>query len=258
MNRSAKGGAGRACTMEAKAFSFTPPYQGVCGWHGTEEQRVTSGGLAWSPVGTGGSEPISEERNGERCCVTRYADDWVVTCKSAAEARAAVAAAQRILNELGVQMHPQKTRIVHVEHGFEFLGYKIKRGKRLRLPPGKIRSSAQSGALYAFPREKSIRRFMDQVRQSTRRRVPLKTRELIEQLNPVLRGWGHYYKRAHVRLLFNRLDRWIVRRIWSHRYKRWRCAGWKSLPAAKLYGEFGLVNLVGLIPSIASQTTAPS
>ena len=82
---------------------------------------------------------------------------------------------------------------------------------------------------------------MDQVRQRTRRRVPLATPELIEQLNPLVRGWGHYFKRAHVRKLFNRLDRWIVRRIWSHRYKRWRCAGWKSLPAAKLYGEFGLV-----------------
>ena len=43
-----------------------------------------------------------------------------------------MAAAQKILNELGVQLHPQKTRIVHVRHGFEFLGYKIKRGKQLR------------------------------------------------------------------------------------------------------------------------------
>ncbi len=185
--------------------------------------------------------------------LTRYADDWVVTCESAAEARAAVAAANQILAELGVQLHPQKTRIVHVQHGFEFLGYKIKRGKQLRLPPSKIRSGAQSGALYAYPREKSIRRFMDAVRQRTKRRVPLSTRELIEWLNPVLRGWGHYYKRAHVRLLFNRLDRWIVRRIWSHRFKHWRCCGWKALPLASLYGEFGLVNLVGLIPSIASQ-----
>jgi hypothetical protein len=56
--------------MEAKAFSFTPPYQGVCGWHGTEEQRVTSGELVQSPGGTGGSEPISEKRNGERCCAS--------------------------------------------------------------------------------------------------------------------------------------------------------------------------------------------
>jgi hypothetical protein len=91
---------------------------------------------------------------------------------------------------LGVQLHPQKTRIVHVRQGFEFLGYKIKRGKQLRLPPGKIRSGARSGELYAYPREKSIQRFMDQVRQCTKRRVPLTTKELIEEVNPVLRGWG--------------------------------------------------------------------
>lgn len=190
--------------------------------------------------------------------LTRYADDWVITCKSAAEARAAIAAAQRILTALGVQLHPQKTRVVHVRYGFEFLGYKIKRGRQLSLPAAKIRSGAQSGALYAFPREKSVQRFMGQVRQRTQRRVPLNTQELIDWINPVLRGWGNYFKRAHVRKLFNRLDRWIVRRIWSHRHKRWRCAGWKSLPTAKLYGEMGLVNLVGLIPSIATRNHAPS
>ncbi|MEF3168920.1 MAG: hypothetical protein K6360_06255 [Deltaproteobacteria bacterium] len=190
--------------------------------------------------------------------LTRYADDWVITCTSAAEARAAIAAAQRILTELGVQLHPQKTRTVHVRHGFEFLGYKIKRGRRLLLPAAKIRSGARSGELYAFPREKSIQRFMDQVRQRTQRCVPLNTEELIQWINPVLRGWGNYFKRAHVRKLFNRLDRWIVRRIWSHRFKHWRCAGWKVLLAANLYGEYGLVNLVGLIPSIASRKTAPS
>ena len=190
--------------------------------------------------------------------LTRYADDWVITCTSAAEARAAIMAARRILIELGVQVHPQKTRIVHVRQGFEFLGYKLKCGRRLTLSASKIRSRAQSGALYAYPLEKSVQRFMDQIRQRTKRRVPLTTKELIEEINPVLRGWGHYYKRAHVRKLFNRLDRWIVRRIWSHRFKHWRCAGWKSLPSAKLYGELGLVNLVGLIPSLAAQKSAPS
>ena len=162
-------------------------------------------------------------------------------------------AALRILNELGAQMHPQKTRIVHVRQGFEFLGYKIKRGKQLRLPPSKIRSGAQPGELYAIPREKSVRRFMDQVRALTRRRVPLQTKELIEELNPVLRGWGHHYKRAHVRTLFHWLDGWIVRRIRSHRFKRWRNGGWRQLPETKLYGEYGLVNLIQLIPSIASR-----
>jgi group II intron reverse transcriptase/maturase len=136
--------------------------------------------------------PFDQEMRRRGYQLTRYADDWVITCESAAEARAGVAAALRILSELGVQLHPQKTRIVHVQQGFEFLGYKIKRGKQLKLPPGKIRSGAQSGALYAYPREKSVQRFKDQVRQLTKRRVPLKIDEVIELLNPVLRGWGHH------------------------------------------------------------------
>ncbi|SPE32640.1 Prophage lambdaSa1 transcriptase/maturase family protein [Acidobacteriia bacterium SbA2] len=196
--------------------------------------------------------PFDREMRRRGYRLTRYADDWVITCKSVAEARAAVAAALRILKQLGVVLHPQKTRIVHVQHGFEFLGYKIKRGKALRLPASKIRSQARSGALYAYPREKSICRFKDQVRQRTKRRVPLRTRELIAELNPVLRGWGEYCKRAHVRKLFHQLDGWVRRRIWSHRFQRWRNGGWKQLPNAKLYGEYGLVNLVELIPSIAS------
>jgi hypothetical protein len=164
--------------------------------------------------------------------------------------------ARRIVEQLGVELHPQKTRIVHVRYGFEFLGYKIKRGERkLYLPESKIRSRIRVGALYAYPKEKSIRRFMDQVRQRTKRKVSLTTQELIAELNPLLRGWGEYYKRAHVRRLFHRLDAWIVYRLWSHRHKRWRTCGWKQLPETKLYGEYGLVNLVGLIPSLASQTT---
>lgn len=202
--------------------------------------------------------PFDQEMRRRGYRLTRYADDWVITCRSAAEARAAIIAAGKILKELGVELHPQKTRIVHIAHGFEFLGYKIKRGKQLSLPADKIRSRARSGALYAFPKEKSIRRFMDQVRARTRRRIPLRTRELIEELNPLLRGWGEYYKKAHVRKLFNRLNRWIVRRIWSHRFKRWRNGGWKQLPEATLYGEYRLVNLIGLIPSIAPRRSASS
>jgi len=190
--------------------------------------------------------PFDQEMRSRGFQLTRFADDWVITCHSEAEAYAAIAVALRILKELGVELHPQKTRVVHVQHGFEFLGYKIKRGKRLKLSSDKIRSTARSGALYAFPREKSINRFMDQIRALTRRRVPLKTKELIERLNPILRGWGNYYKKAHVRKLFNRLNRWIVRRIWSHRFKRWRNLGWRLLPDRTLYRDYGLVNLIQL------------
>jgi len=202
--------------------------------------------------------PFDQEMRSKGFQLTRFADDWVITCHSEAEAHAAIAAALRILKELGVELHPQKTRVVHVQHGFEFLGYKIKRGKQLKLSADKIRGTARSGALYALPREKSIRRFMDGVRALTRRRVPLKTKELIERLNPILRGWGNYYKKAHVRKLFNRLNRWIVRRIWSHRFKRWRNLGWRLLPDRTLYRDYGLVNLIQLIPSLASRNNASS
>jgi len=158
-----------------------------------------------------------------------------------------------------VRLNPRKTRIVHVRHGFEFLGYKIKQGSRpMRLASEKIRSGARGGDLYAYPRQKSIERFKDQIRQRTRRRAPLTTAQLIVEINPVIRGWGNYYKRAHVRGIFHQLDGWVERRLWSHRFKKWRCRGWQQLPHAKLYNELGLVSLVGLIPSIALRKRAPS
>jgi group II intron reverse transcriptase/maturase len=203
--------------------------------------------------------PFDKEMRCRGYRLTRYADDWAVTCRTRAEAQAALTCATRILEQLGVQMNADKTRIVHVRHGFEFLGYKIKRGSRpLRLAAGRIKSGARQGALYAYPTQKSINRFKDRVRQSTRRRVPLRTEEIIRELNPILRGWGLYYYKAHVRTLFHHLDRWIVRRLWSHRFKRWRCCGWRVLPDAKLRGEMGLVSLISLIPSITARPRPPS
>ncbi|HHS83439.1 MAG TPA: hypothetical protein ENK38_00730 [Gammaproteobacteria bacterium] len=148
-------------------------------------------------------------------------------------------------------LNEEKTRIVHVSHGFEFLGYKIKRGQRpLKLAGHKIKSNTRQGALYVYPRQKSIDHFKEQIRKRTRRKAPLTTKALIDEINPVIRGWGNYYKKSHVRRLFNQLDRWIVRRLWSHRHKRWRNCGWKRLPHSKVYGELGLVSLIHLIPSL--------
>ena len=188
--------------------------------------------------------------------LTRYADDWLLTCRRHGEARAALDVARRILARLGVTLHAEKTRIVHARYGFEFLGYKIKQAQRpLRLQASQIRSGLHGGARYAFPRKKSIRHFKDQIRKRTRRKSPVSTQELIGEINPVIRGWGRYYCKAHVRRLFHQLDGWIVRRIWSHRYKRWRNGGWRHLPERKLMGEYGLVRLFSLIPSLNPRAT---
>ena len=163
--------------------------------------------------------------------LTRYADDWVAICRSRSEAERALASARAVLEgELGLRLHPEKTRIVYISQGFEFLGYKIGRGKGLRYKTG-------GPGLYAYPRQRSIDRFKDKVRAVTNRRNPKTLEGLLDELNPIIRGWGMYYRRAHVRRLFHRLDGWIVMRIWSWRFKRWRNAGWKRLPRSRLYGS---------------------
>ena len=73
--------------------------------------------------------------------------------------------------------------------------------------PSRCRSGMKAGALYAYPREKSIRRFMDQVRARTRRCTPLQTTELIAELNPLCGGGGIITSEPHVRKLLHRLRR---------------------------------------------------
>jgi len=195
--------------------------------------------------------PFDKEMRARGYQLTRYADDWVVTCTTKAEAEQALATARKILEASGVILHPAKTRIVHVRHGFEFLGYVVRQGRRpLQLPRHRIKSGARQGALYAQPSEKARQRFKESIRTLTRRRAPVSTEQLIRDINPVIRGWGMYFRRAHVRKLFNQLDRWIARRIWSHRYKRWRNHGWRRYPTRRLRGELGLQGLVAMIPSI--------
>jgi hypothetical protein len=96
----------------------------------------------------------------------------------------------------------------------------------------------------AVPTGRSIKRFKDKVRTATNRRNPKDLEGLLDELNPIIRGWGNYYRRAHVRRLCHRLNRWIVLRVWSHQQKRWRNAGWRHLPERRFYGELGLVNLL--------------
>jgi len=215
------------------------------------EQGTPQGGVVSPLLSNVLLTPFDREMRKRGYRLTRYADDWVMTFRTRREAELSLVEAKKILEKLGVTLNALKTRIVHVNYGFEFLGYKIKRGsKPMRLSTGQIRSSAHQGKLYVYPREKSIQHFKDQIRKLTSRKAPVNTQTLVEQINPIIRGWGNYYCRANVRTLFHHLDRWVQQRIWSHRFKRWRTCGWKKLPSELLYGKMGLVNLVELIPSL--------
>src|SRR6201993_3910056 len=188
--------------------------------------------------------------------LTRWADDFVIVCRTRQEAEAALATARAFLHErLGVSLHPEKTRIVHITNGFEFLGYKIRKGKGLKLPAHKRTARTNPLNLYAVPRQKSVDRFKDQIRSLTRRNAPVRLRDVIEAINPVIRGWGNYYRKAHVRKLFHRMDGWIERRLRSFVAKKWRNTVWRQYPLPRLVEEVGLVRLIYLVPGINPSST---
>jgi len=129
--------------------------------------------------------------------MTRYADDFVVQCRSQDEANAALEKIRQWAQENELTVHPTKTRIVDAiqKGGFEFLGYHFERGMK-------------------WPRQKSMDKFKDNVRQKTRRTEGQSLSKVIEQLNPTLRGWFAYFKHSHW-TTFRNVDGWVRGRLRS-------------------------------------------
>jgi RNA-directed DNA polymerase len=130
--------------------------------------------------------------------MVRYADDFVVLCKSPEEAAAALTTIQAWVVENGLRLHPQKTHVGDCRQagqGFEFLGYRFEAGQR-------------------WVRNKSLNRLKDKIRERTRRTCGQSLARVVENLNPILRGWFAYFKHAHP-YTYRRLDQFIRRRLRS-------------------------------------------
>ena len=133
--------------------------------------------------------------------MVRYADDFVILCRSKAEAERALALVQEWVESNGLSLHPSKTRIVEASsEAFDFLGYRFDRDKRLVRP-------------------KSLAKLKATVRAKTRRTDGRSLTVIIADLNRTLRGWFGYFKRCY-RTVFSGLDGWIRRRLRSLLRKR--------------------------------------
>ncbi len=132
----------------------------------------------------------------------RYADDFVVLCRSARRAEEALAVVTQKLTELGLNLSPEKTRVTSFREGFAFLGFDF-------------------GARSARMRTKTVERFKDKIRSLTIRKHNLDAR-VIEKLNAVIRGVARYFVTSFstVREQFRYLDAWIRRRIRCMKFKR--------------------------------------
>ena len=135
--------------------------------------------------------------------LVRYCDDFVIFTKFGRKAERALQVSKQILEDtLMLKLSPQKTRIVHAHYdGFEFLGCLFKSG-------------------YIRPKDRSIDSFKDRVRHITRRQQPKKLDMIIERLNPVVRGWGNYFRYGNVKTLYQRLDEWTRMRLRSFLEKK--------------------------------------
>ena len=185
--------------------------------------------------------------------LVRYADDFVILCRTRAQAEQALAQVQEIMRLLRLQLHPTKTRVVELglgQEGFTFLGC------HLRIVRSHFKGKLY---LYRWPSPKAMNAVRTRIRDLTqpRRWAGLKDiREVIGELNPVLRGWGGYFRTGNASGKFNEVDSYVRERLLRLLAKRggqrsWRPGGRpfnpQDWPHRRLVQEHGLYQLLGTI-----------
>jgi RNA-directed DNA polymerase len=182
------------------------------------KQGVMESGKGWEPTEKGTPQgaiispllanlylnPLDHQMAKRGREMVRYADDFVVLCQSEEEAREILEEISQWVGKAGLILHPTKTRIVDASQkgGFDFLGYHFERGQR-------------------WPRQKSLEKFKESIREKTGRLRPGSMTEIVGEVNRTLKGWFEYFKHS-ARGTFAPLDKWTrgrLRSIERHRIK---------------------------------------
>jgi len=146
--------------------------------------------------------------------LVRYADDFVVLCRNERQANMALLVAGEILCGLGLQLHPEKTKVVDLREGregFDFLGWHF----RARVSGRLLERGIRRYYLQRWPSQRSMKRLRGKIKAKTgRHRVGIgDVRELIAELNPILRGWGNYFRTGNAADKFDEVDRYVAWRL---------------------------------------------
>jgi RNA-directed DNA polymerase len=151
--------------------------------------------------------PLDHSMAAAGCEMVRYADDFVILCRTETDAHRALALVATWTQAAGLTLHPDKTRVVDATQrgGFDFLGYHFERG-------------------YHWPRTKSVQKLKDALRAKTRRTNGQSLALIIEDVNRTLRGWLEYFQHSP-RSSFVPLDKWIRMRLRSILRKRHHRSG---------------------------------
>jgi RNA-directed DNA polymerase len=145
--------------------------------------------------------------------LVRYADDFVVLCAGEAQAHAAQELASKVLAELGLELHPGKTKVVDLREGREgldFLGCHF----RARVSGRLLERGIRRYYLQRWPSQQAMKAVRAKIKAKTGRgRVGTDIREVIAELNPILRGWGNYFRTGNPATKFVQIDHFVVGRL---------------------------------------------
>jgi RNA-directed DNA polymerase len=189
--------------------------------------------------------------------LVRYADDFVVMCKSEAQAHAAQELARQVLADLGLELHREKTRVVDLtegREGLEFLGCHF----HARVSGKMLERGIRRYYLQRWSSQAAMKRVRQRIKALTGRgRVGTDIREVISQINPILRGWGNYFRTGNAAIRFNQIDWYVVGRLrglMRKRYGRNLRPGQTATWTREWFEAHGLYRLRGTIryPATAS------
>jgi RNA-directed DNA polymerase len=175
------------------AFLRQPVFEGMAQW--TVEEGTPQGAVISPLLANLYLDPLDHVMADAGFEMVRYADDFVVLCRTADAAEEALAIVHRWTAAAGLRLHPAKTRLVDMQQpgGFDFLGYHFTRRYRL-------------------PRKKSLQKLKDAVRQHTRRTNGHSLAVIIADVNRTLRGWFGYFKHSRA-IAFVPIDQWVRMRL---------------------------------------------
>jgi RNA-directed DNA polymerase len=170
--------------------------------HWTPEEGTPQGAVVSPLLSNIYLDPLDHRMESLGYEMVRYADDFVILCRSEDQARRALSEVESWMAQAGLQLHPDKTRIVDARErgGFDFLGYHFERG-------------------YRWPSKKSLGKHKEAIRAATRRTNGQSLVEILREVNAKMRGWFEYFKHSH-RTTFGRLDTWVRMRLRSILRKR--------------------------------------
>jgi len=179
----------------------------------------------WDAHRTSQRRDTHRKRGGATYRIVRYADDFVImVAGTKTHADALWDEVAQVIAPLGLRLSAEKSRVCHLDEGFDFLGFRIQRRRR---------HGTTKASVYTYPSKRSLLSIMVKVRALTKKARHHSLADLLGRLNPVLRGWCSYFRHGVSKATFGYLDSFV----W-HRVTQWLLKRHKRITWAELYRRF--------------------